>query len=625
MANGDTSDLAPAAPREGRVWVILRSTGLALVLVLYAIFLLMSFAPAISAPDANGYWAQGSLMVTTGRTWFTPESDSQYIGMHWLIAPSEKYYSRYPPGLPVLIGLVYKVLGYKASVFINPALALLSLLGFYLVLRRFVAGGWALAGLVMLAANPTFTRHALACDAHMAVLFCLVWGVCLLLRWSANGRLWEALTAGFFLGAIPAIRYPEALFGLGIGVFLLGQWRSRPRIWLHYLAALVGAAIPLVPLLIRNHLAFGAFWRTAYALTNEQTGFGWEYFSQHALSYIRQINGDGLGPVFILGAIGMTAMCAARGRRATGLMLVLITVPTLLLYMAYYWMGGAGSMRFLLPTFPCYILAGMWALSEGTARAGVLRPAVLIIVLLLQALWGVPNCLSEGRTLRYQNLALARITDVVEANTQPGDVVMAHQQILQNLDFVRRWRLAELPTGGPAFDRFRRREQDPDAPSPMQEEKRRLREEKYKGLSAEDRERKIAEDIRRWAAGGKVYLVSTERDMERMRGPVFGSRSFRVVARVSLPDPPPTPRRDGFMGGGRFRPDGDRPPAPPGPGPDAGPPPPPGAGPRDGGFGFPFGGRQRGGMGGPFGMGFLAGEKEVVLAEWTLPSSGEKK
>ena len=68
-------------------------------MVLYAVFLYSQFTPAISEPDDNGYFAQGSLLAQTGQTWFRPESDAQYHGMHWLHEPSGYYVCLYPPGL----------------------------------------------------------------------------------------------------------------------------------------------------------------------------------------------------------------------------------------------------------------------------------------------------------------------------------------------------------------------------------------------------------------------------------------------------------------------------------------------------------------------------------------------
>jgi hypothetical protein len=494
--------------------------------------------------------------------------------------------------------------------------------------------------------NPIFCRHALACDSHVAVTFCLIWGLYLLLRWSENGRLWEVFTAGLLLGAIPTIRYPEALFGLGIGVFLLWHWRSRPgkvpgTLRRHKvpgtLVAIAGAAIPIVPLLVRNQLAFGAFWRTGYALTNEQTGFGWSYFNQHFVTYVHQISGDGAGLLFALGVVGMVLMCADRRCRPVGVLLTLLTVPITVLYMFYYWAPGTMStatMRFLLPTFVCYILASLWCLAQTTGGAPstaqsstALRISVVLVVLLVQGVWGAFSSFTETRMLRYQNGVLARITDALDRTSRRGDVIMAPQQILQHLDFVRHWRLADAPTAAarPRFGRFGGRDRDPDAPSPMQEEKRRIQEAKYQGLTSDERERKIAEEIRTWAGAHKVYYVGAESEIKEMEGPCFRSASFKIVARVPLPEAPPTSSREGFMGGmrrgfGRFpMPGGGGPPF----GPGVGPPPPDGAAPT------PFGGRPRfggfGGPGGPFGLGSLANEKEAVIAEWTLPSSAENK
>src|SRR4051812_46053510 len=78
------------------------------LLVTFALFVRRYYTPAISHPDANGYFAQATLLLKTGHTWFKPESNAQYIGMHWLLtsAASDVYISRYPPGLAVLVGLV---------------------------------------------------------------------------------------------------------------------------------------------------------------------------------------------------------------------------------------------------------------------------------------------------------------------------------------------------------------------------------------------------------------------------------------------------------------------------------------------------------------------------------------
>jgi 4-amino-4-deoxy-L-arabinose transferase-like glycosyltransferase len=202
--------------------------------------------------------------------------------MHWLITEDGAYISRYPPGLAVLISAVYLVGGYKAAMLVNPALSVLALVGLYLLLRRIASAGWALCGVVLLAGNPTFVHHALSGDSHMGVTCCVTWGIYLLLRWSQEGRLWQIFVAGIVLGCIPTIRYPDAIMGLAVAVFLLWHIRRFDHIGQHYLVAAAGAAIPIVPLLIRNQLLMGAFWKTGYSLTNEQTGFAWSYFQRRA-------------------------------------------------------------------------------------------------------------------------------------------------------------------------------------------------------------------------------------------------------------------------------------------------------------------------------------------------------
>ena len=200
----------PAGGRAGWPWL-----GFGLVMVLYVAFLYSQFTPAISEPDDNGYFAQGSLLAQTGQSWFRPESDAQYLGMHWLLEPDGRYVCRYPPGLAVVIGAVYALGGWQACLWVNPALALLTLAGFFLLARRLMPAWWGLAGVIVLAANPTFTHHALTGDAHMGVACALAWGVYLLVRWGDEGRLWQAFAAGLALGCIPTIRYADAIMGAG--------------------------------------------------------------------------------------------------------------------------------------------------------------------------------------------------------------------------------------------------------------------------------------------------------------------------------------------------------------------------------------------------------------------------
>jgi 4-amino-4-deoxy-L-arabinose transferase-like glycosyltransferase len=167
--------------------------------------------------DANGYWAQGSLLRQTGHTWFRPENDLQYIGMHWLVTEDGRYFSRYPPGLAVPIALAYGACGPLAYRLFDPLLATLALLGTFLLLRKFVGPWYPLAGVLLLAINPIFNLHAQYHYAHMAAACLLVWGLLFLVRWARNGALKEIFLAGLIFGCVPTVRYPEATFALGVG------------------------------------------------------------------------------------------------------------------------------------------------------------------------------------------------------------------------------------------------------------------------------------------------------------------------------------------------------------------------------------------------------------------------
>ena len=432
---------------------------MAALLLAYVAFLGHYYAPAISHPDANGYWAQGTLIAETGKATFRPQSPAQYIGIHWLVTDSGLYASRYPPGLPLAIALITRMFGPEAGVLLNPILAVMTLLGVFLLTRSVVGSGWAVLAAVTLALNPVFNSHALSSISHMAVAALLVWGLYVLVLWSRHGRLLEAFGAGLLLGCIPTVRYPEALFALGVAVFLLWHWRARQRVWLHCLVAVGGALLPITPLLIRNQLTFGAFWRTAYAITHEQTGFGWNYFQQHWLQYVQGVLGEGMGVLLPLAILGMALMItiprsrlsdnedALRSRliRPFGVLTALLIVPTMLLYMAYYWGGmggGAETMRFLMPLFPVFSVAAIWALWLLTRQLErVPRLAAVCAIFFVYALWGIPTSLQQCRELAYQHRILARTTAALRAHVPTGSVIMANQGILQHLDFIRAWRL----------------------------------------------------------------------------------------------------------------------------------------------------------------------------------------
>src|SRR5271166_835636 len=108
------------------------------------LFLMAFFAPAISTPDANGYMAQARLIASQGRSDIVTESPAQYVGDHWMQTGRGHYYGQYPPGLPAMLAVVFRLSGPTASLYLIPLLGSLSLLALFLVGREWVGARWAL-------------------------------------------------------------------------------------------------------------------------------------------------------------------------------------------------------------------------------------------------------------------------------------------------------------------------------------------------------------------------------------------------------------------------------------------------------------------------------------------------
>ena len=281
-------------------------------------FVMRYFEPAISTPDANGYLGQATLIAQTGRSWFTLETPLQYVGMHWLKTPSAadesgfRYYSRYPPGLSLIEAAALKLHSPTAALIVDPLLSTLTLLALFLLCRLWVGAGWALLATAAMAVNPAANMQALSHFAHAGVAFFFLWGLYFLALWERTRAPGWALAAGLFLGIVPSVRYPEALLVAGCALFFLLNWRNDSQTRRSLIAGVIGLAIPMTALLIRNQQAFGAFWKTGYALTNEQAGFGWNYVREHFTSYLDGLQSAGAGPFFILGIAGLPSCAPAR-------------------------------------------------------------------------------------------------------------------------------------------------------------------------------------------------------------------------------------------------------------------------------------------------------------------------
>ena len=425
-----------------------RTTVAAIALVILHFAVLACFhEPALSGPDANGYFAQAKLLATEGQTSQVLDSPIQLTGAHWIDAGDGRYFSKYPPGFPLLLAVPYRLFGPAASLWLDPLMASLTLLALFLICRHWVTPGWALAGTALMATSPLVNEHAVAGFSHTAVAFFLLWGMYGLLRWTQHHSPgWLAL-AGFCIGMVPTIRYAEVLYAGAFALFIILRLRDTRPTGAGALAtvatAALPAAVPMSLLAIRNHRAFGAFWRTGYAASQEQTGFGWGYFADHWASYLEGLMGPGMGLLFGLGVFGLAVLCTRPDTRQRGLFLVSLILPTTLLYMAYYWQPDPKSLRFLLPTYYLYTMAGIWLLSLMAERLG--RPAVIgtIVVVGLSVVWGSSRSLESLALQQDRNAALVHITRAVEQHVPAGSILLVDRQVGQHLDVIGRWRLGQ--------------------------------------------------------------------------------------------------------------------------------------------------------------------------------------
>lgn len=512
------------------------------------------FAPAIGTPDASGYFVQARLIATQGQTWFDRQSPLQYINHHWLSPGGGRYFSQYPPGLAVACAVVYRLAGQAAALLVNPVLASLTLLGLFLLGRLWIGAGWGLLAAALMAVNPITNEHALSCDSHTAVAFLLVWGIYGLARWSQKRTLGLAALAGMALGIVPTVRYPESLFLVAGGSFMLALiWRDRQS-WRSLFAFVIGAMIPIACLLVRNQLAFGAFWKTGYTLSHEQTAFAFDSLLRKALPYLGRVVGEGTGLVAAVGLIAMPALCGNRRTRREGLLIVSLVMPITLVYMAY----GLPemSLRFLIPVFFLYALAAAWGIKLLTAC----WPGVALIVAagLLGGVvgWGLPRSLAQCRRLARENGALAQIARIASDYVLPGSIVIADPRIQQQLDYAGQWKLVDesLLTGidpdpaGPPLDRNHARGNRPPpgggggGPRAVHEQERRQILTRYADRQSIRLGGRMLEDLDTWRGDDKIYWIGSLTVMRRL---LPAPDQLRVVvtipALIAAQMPPPRP------------------------------------------------------------------------------------
>jgi hypothetical protein len=195
-----------------------------------------------------------------------------------------------------------------------------------------------------------------------------------------------------------------------------------------------------------NYIAFGAVWKTAYSLTQEQTGFSVDYISYNTGPYLKNILVYGLGLLWIFGLGGLGILCVNKDTRKQGILFVSLVFPISLLYMSYYFRldnSPFATMRFLLPTFYIYAISSVWGLKIVRQRWKKVATATTVTLLIVNTLWGEPQTLVSMIMVKDAGASLCAVEKVVSKHVKPGSLVIAPLHIQQYLDYLGQWRLVD--------------------------------------------------------------------------------------------------------------------------------------------------------------------------------------
>ncbi len=488
--------------------------------IFHFIFLLYFFSPAISTPDAQGYFAQGKIIAKYGHTYFTPQNNLQYIGPHWHSTDTQKYFTTFPPGFPCLIAIAYKLFGANSTFLINLILASISLLIFFFLCKNWLSNNWSLVATFFLAINPFYNEHALFGDSHISVIFFFLLSLFFLMKVIKTDNSIYGILSGLTIGIIPTIRYAEFVLCFVFGCYILWLFFTSKISTKTLISTVIGVLIPLFPLAIHNQIAFGKFWATGYGLSNAPASFGFNYLIEHFIPFLVMLVTAGMRILFPLSIIGFINLLKNSDTRSITIYLLSSTIILTLLYMAYWWPPDPQSMRFLLPTFPVYTLAAVYFISHLKKKYQI---AFLSIALLVSLPWGVLGSLRAVKPLHMRNSVLSDITKAVERNIESGSIIITYEGICQNLDVYDKWKLIDISI------LLRANTMRDDRPmKPMRNE---YASKVYNLLYGRELKNQLIKDLNQWS-GKKIFTIAYENEIE-MLNKLIGDR-FNIDKKSSI-------------------------------------------------------------------------------------------
>ncbi len=543
--------LFPAKYRHENRWA-------SIILFAHVLFIMWLWTPVSTGPDSNGYYVQTRLLADEGRLWTEHEQPFQFISPHWLMVGNNVLISRYPPGLPLLQAIPYWLFG-TGYTLLNPLFISGTLLAVYLLTRKWVGKPWALLALLITAVNPVMNSWAFQGDAHPAVVFFMVYGLLAIEYWRKNKSWIGLIPMALWMGMIPTFRYPEALYIPAFSLFIWYEQRWSLRGFLQGMLFGGIAFLPLLGVYAYNQYFFGTFGETGYG--SGSALFSLWFFILKFIPYILMIIGYGVAVFSILGMAGLVWLCRIKDTRSIGILLTGIIVPVTLLYMAYYFFDG--TMRFLMPTFPLYIIAGVWYLkylhATYPSKMEKWSPRIIaltLIVCLIECGFAIPSKIWIQKDIYDVSQRISRIVP-------KNHVLIAPHHIQNQMDFLGGWKLvdASILSGR---NRHRpgmpgKQEGKPDQGSSMilggldpsfmdkmmQHDKQQEIRKCYRDNKTNRVTSKFWQDLKKWMGNQKTfYWFGTE---EQMRSQLPNEFSLKGISEIKMPaggfhrSPPPGP------------------------------------------------------------------------------------
>jgi 4-amino-4-deoxy-L-arabinose transferase-like glycosyltransferase len=365
-----------------RHWLVYPT--LAVIIGLFSYTLAGYWVGAHPGVDQAGYLTTARLMLQDHSLYFRPESPFQFVSRMMITTEDGREFAKYPPGFPLLAAIGRVLAGPDGMYMVNPICAVIACLAAFFMFRTLVREFVALMGVILLASNPLTLIYADDANSHASSLCCVCVGFWLLLSWMRNGTWWKGLLGGFALGYACTIRYSEFLLVLPVTFASLSTvgiiWKRKEmtvRRFIDGLAPLLGWAIPIAALALTCWISFGLPWKTGYTYCKEDAGFSLKYFFGDPWAvptkpgnwetFIQQINHMGLFFLWPLSLIGLVGLPRRHWRVA--ITLALWILPSMTLYLCYYWAPGGentvGYLRFFLTVIPGLLLAALWVIDRA--------------------------------------------------------------------------------------------------------------------------------------------------------------------------------------------------------------------------------------------------------------------